>query len=47
MTMKRMVNFLCLLLVWAAASSQEAFLRKDYVSDRGDVTLSFAGAGNF
>lgn len=37
MTMKRVVNFLCLLLVWAAASSQEAFLRKDYVSDRGDT----------
>lgn len=35
--MKRVVNFLCLLLVWAAASSQEAFLRKDYVSDRGDT----------
>lgn len=37
MTMKRVINFLCLLLVWAAASSQEAFLRKDYVSVRGDT----------
>ena len=35
--MKRMVNFFCLLLVWAAASAQEAFVKNEFVSERGDT----------